>query len=66
MINVVCGKCGANFKHEVGWLQEHHLVMCTAPDCGAVLETDLNKLRLFLREEAENDLAYLRLDEIER
>jgi hypothetical protein len=66
MINVVCGKCGANFTHEVGWLRDHHLVMCATPGCGAVLETDLNKLRVFLRDEAENDLAYLRLDEIER
>jgi hypothetical protein len=65
-ITVVCGKCGAKFQQQIGWLQEHHLVMCTAPGCGAVLETDLNKLDVFLLDEAENDLAYLRLDEVER
>ena len=65
-INVVCQKCGVKFKEQIARLQNVPMFTCPTSGCGAVLECNLHELDVFIGEEAENDLAYLRLDEIER
>ena len=58
LINVVCPNCGKKFKESIGRLQEKHVFRHT---CGAFLESDLNELDKFLREKAQDALAYLQL-----
>lgn len=60
-INVVCDNCRNKFKEQIARLQETHVFQCLNPECGALVECNLNELDVFVREEAENDLAYLRL-----
>jgi len=57
-VKVRCGECGRYFKEQVGRLRE---VATFQHGCGAFVRCNLNELDAFVREQANDDTAYLTL-----